>query len=175
MNQITPDSCGKSQEENSRSPLVTPAAYPLKRAPSSRPSYAVGPEHSSCWLPSDCTADLAHGAIMSTDTPRTQAVGNRNPPAHSPKAICSCLSTHSMSGLLAALADLRDWACFPPTLQMLAVKENSEKQQPWFDAYRAARDMPHMNTTTTTNSNTEVILHRECLYPRHPKYIFAAP
>ena len=119
-----------------------------------------------CWgpagFPNDGIADLAHGAIMFTDALRTRAVGNRNPPARSPKAICSRLSTDSAPGLLAALADVRDWACSPPpppTLQMLAVKGNSRKEHPSLVPTVLPNTSYMNNNTNDSNNSSYLVLH----------------
>lgn len=149
-----------------KSPFATSAVYTWKWAPSRPPSCTAGLSSLPADSPRDCTTGLTHATIMFRDTPRSHALGNRNPPAHSAKAICSRLSPDSMSGLLAAVAGLRNWVQFPPTLQMLAVKGNSRKESA--DSLPTVPPYSHHAWTTTTTVKVPAIMCCVCLYARHP-------
>lgn len=107
--------------------------------------------------------------------PKDPCYRKQKSPAQSPRAICSCLSTDSVSGFLASSADLRDWACFPP-----------QHYRCWLWREIAGRSSPALVPTVLPNTHRiwtiipatvliAVTLCCTCLYARHPKYIVTAP
>lgn len=126
--------------------------------PSSSASCTTGPQQSSHWLSQQLHHRPRTWSHCVYRCPKDLWSRKWKSPAYSPKAICSCISTDFMSVLLAALAELRDWACFPQHCREER-RESKSRHSPSLVPTALPAHLAMNNNTNSSNNGSSHVLY----------------